>query len=79
VVDFSRPCPQLDTRTNTCTVYERRFSVQPNCAKVRWIHAVADPYMPPDCGYVQRYRPPLARALHRLTFGLWPLGLADRP
>ncbi len=50
-------CRFLDLETRRCTVYEYRFQACSYCAKVRLFHALFDPTMPPDCGYVRRYRP----------------------
>ena len=50
-------CRFLDPVTQRCTVYDHRFAVCSYCAKVRLFHAILDPTMPPDCGYVRHYRP----------------------
>ena len=55
-IDSSRPCRYLDTRTGHCTVYDRRFEVNPECRKVTIFHAKFDRLMPPTCGYVRTYR-----------------------
>ncbi len=55
-IDYSQPCRYLDTATGRCTVYERRFEVNPDCRKVTIFHAKYDRLMPPTCGYVRAYR-----------------------
>lgn len=55
-IDLRRPCPYLDTRTNRCTVYERRFDAAPYCRKVTVLHALFGARMPLSCAYVRRYR-----------------------
>lgn len=39
-----------------CTVYDRRFEMCRECRRVTIFHALFDPGMPPQCGYVQYYR-----------------------
>jgi hypothetical protein len=55
-IDFSRPCRFLDTGTGLCTVYDRRFELNPDCRKVTIFNAKFDRLMPPTCGYVRAYR-----------------------
>ncbi len=55
-IDLDRPCRFLDPATRACTVYDRRFRVCRDCRKVRMYHALFSRYMPPECGYVRRYR-----------------------
>ena len=55
-IDLNRPCQYLDTETNRCTVYRRRFRVASYCSKVTLLHALFGRRMPLTCGYVQRYR-----------------------
>lgn len=55
-IDFSRPCRFLDTATGRCTVYTRRFELNPECRKVTILNARFDPLMPTTCGYVRAYR-----------------------
>ena len=53
------PCPYLDTDTNLCTVYQRRFEVNERCLTVE--EGIAARVFPADCPYVQGlegYRPP---------------------
>ena len=45
------PCQYLDVETNQCSIYERRFELNPECVKlteklVRKLHWLHD-----DCGY----------------------------
>jgi len=62
-IDFNAPCEFLDTDTNLCTVYENRFRVCRYCAKVTMFHALFDRAMPPNCSYVEQYRPLFIRRL----------------
>ncbi|MEM5947906.1 hypothetical protein WKV44_05055 [Spirochaetia bacterium 38H-sp] len=55
-IDYDRPCEYLDTDSNLCTVYERRFEVCKTCRKVNIFHALFARHMPPDCAYVSFYR-----------------------
>jgi hypothetical protein len=55
-IDFSRPCRYLDTATGLCTVYNRRFELNPDCRKVTILNAKFDRLMPPSCGYVRAHR-----------------------
>ena len=57
VTDFRHPCRFLDVSTRRCTVYDRRFSVCPQCKRMTIFHAVFVPWLPVQCGYVQRFRP----------------------
>lgn len=45
------PCHHLDTRTNLCTVYERRFEVEPDCLTVE--EGIKCRVFPADCPYVK--------------------------
>ena len=56
-IDYHRACRFLNRSTGRCNVYSRRFQVYPSCGKVTIFHAIFDPWMPPDCAYVQRFRP----------------------
>jgi hypothetical protein len=49
-----RPCPHLDVRTRLCTVYERRFQVNPHCLGVQ--HGIEIGVFPADCPYVRGLR-----------------------
>jgi hypothetical protein len=55
-IDFSRPCRYLDPATGLCTVYNRRFELNPDCRKVTILNAKFDRLMPPSCGYVRAHR-----------------------
>ena len=57
VTDFRRPCRFLDVSSRRCTVYERRFSACPQCRPMTILHALFVPWLPAQCGYVQRFRP----------------------
>ena len=56
LIDLRRPCTYLDSETNHCTVYGRRFKVAAYCSKVTLFHALFARRMPLDCGYVVRFR-----------------------
>jgi len=45
------PCPQLDTATRLCTVYERRREVNPECIPVE--EGIRLGVFPGDCPYVR--------------------------
>jgi len=53
------PCRYLDTRTNLCTIYEKRHEICPGCLDVPT--GIEFGVFPADCPYVQDipgYRPP---------------------
>ncbi|MHC4713761.1 MAG: CxxCxxCC domain-containing protein [Planctomycetota bacterium] len=53
------PCPYLDTQTNLCTVYEKRFDMNPRCLTAE--EGIILGVFPADCPYVrdiEGYRPP---------------------
>jgi len=53
------PCRYLDRQTRLCTVYDRRFEVNPDCLSVE--QGIRLRVFPADCPYVQglkNYRPP---------------------
>ena len=56
IIHKESPCPYLDTATNLCTVYERRFRVNPDCGKMTLYRAKHSRRLPDSCGYVQFYR-----------------------
>ena len=56
VIDRSSPCRFLDTETQLCTVYESRLSTCANCKRLTVFHALFSPYLPDDCGYVEKLR-----------------------
>jgi len=45
------PCAFLDTRTNLCTVYDRRFEANPRCLSVE--EGIRYGVFPADCPYVR--------------------------
>jgi len=53
-IDLSKPCEYLDTKTNKCTVYERRLETQPLCLPLRV--AIDNEVMPKDCGYIVEWK-----------------------
>ena len=44
-------CEFLDPVTRQCTVYDRRFSVNPDCVQLTPELAERLTWLPPDCGY----------------------------
>jgi uncharacterized cysteine cluster protein YcgN (CxxCxxCC family) len=53
------PCPHLDEKTRLCTVYERRFEVNPKCLSVE--EGLRIGVFPADCPYtadIPDYKPP---------------------
>jgi len=62
VTDFRRPCRYLDISTRRCTVYDHRFDACPQCGRMTVLHALFVKWLPPQCGYVQRFRPRRAAA-----------------
>jgi uncharacterized cysteine cluster protein YcgN (CxxCxxCC family) len=56
VTNYRRPCVYLDVASRLCTVYENRFAVCAQCRRMTLIHALFVKWLPPSCGYVQRYR-----------------------
>lgn len=52
-------CKHLDPATRLCTIYERRFEINPDCMTVE--EGIRCGVFPADCPYVQgieNYRPP---------------------
>jgi uncharacterized cysteine cluster protein YcgN (CxxCxxCC family) len=56
VTNWNRPCPHLDAGTRLCTVYTARFETCTACRKMTLMHALFSRWLPPECGYVRRYR-----------------------
>jgi uncharacterized protein len=56
VTNSRRPCVYFDVASRLCTIYETRFKVCPQCRKMTILHALFVRWLPPECGYVQRYR-----------------------
>jgi len=46
----------LDTYNNYCTVYSKRFKTCRHCSRLRIRHALFARWLPPDCGYVKKFR-----------------------
>lgn len=46
-----KPCSYLDVETNLCTIYERRFEVNPRCLSVP--QGIELGVFPADCPYVR--------------------------
>jgi len=57
LIDLSSPCPWLDIETRLCTVYEKRFRVNPRCLRVNLPRALFTGYLSPSCAYVRKFRP----------------------
>ncbi|MBI9109078.1 MAG: YkgJ family cysteine cluster protein [Spirochaetales bacterium] len=55
-IDFTRPCSYLDIEEGRCMVYENRFTVFNICIPMTIFHALFADYLPPDCGYVKKFR-----------------------
>lgn len=55
-IDFEKPCPYLDTFNHACRVYEKRFRVCRECSRLGVWHALFARWLPPDCGYVRKFR-----------------------
>jgi len=51
VFNTRTPCRYLDVKTNLCTIYERRFEVNPHCLDVAG--GIAFHAFPADCPYVR--------------------------
>ncbi len=50
------PCEFLDTETRECMVYEKRFSMCPECRKMTVFHPFFCSYLPEHCGYVEFFK-----------------------
>lgn len=55
-IDFDKPCFYLDTYNNCCTVYKKRFRKCRQCSRLGIRHALFARWLPPDCGYVRKFR-----------------------
>ena len=55
-INMEKPCKYLNCDNNSCSVYEKRFNINPNCRKVNLYHALFHPYLPGSCGYVKKVR-----------------------
>jgi uncharacterized protein len=55
--DFRKPCRYLDISSRRCTVYGKRFEVCEHCKRMTVVHALFVKWLPPQCGYVKRFRP----------------------
>ena len=65
VTNWRRPCIHLDTATHLCTIYEKRFSLCPQCRRMTLRHAISVRWL-----RRLRLRSPLPRwrEKHRQTF-----------
>lgn len=62
VVYTPYPCPHLDEHSRLCTVYDKRFEVNPQCVPAE--EAIRNGLLPGDCPYVRElpgYVPPRER------------------
>jgi uncharacterized cysteine cluster protein YcgN (CxxCxxCC family) len=55
------PCRYLDPVTRLCRVYDERFRVCRECARMRYVNAFFSRWLPETCGYVLHYRRKRAR------------------
>ncbi|QEN03588.1 hypothetical protein EW093_02370 [Thiospirochaeta perfilievii] len=55
-INMEKPCKFLDCNSNCCTVYNKRFNINPDCKKVNLYEALFNPYLPSSCGYVKSVR-----------------------
>jgi uncharacterized protein len=55
-IDFDKPCSYLDTYNQCCTVYRKRFRTCKECSRLGAWHALFARWLPPDCGYVRKFR-----------------------
>jgi uncharacterized cysteine cluster protein YcgN (CxxCxxCC family) len=69
VTNLRRPCRFLDVSSRRCTVYQTRFDRCAECRPMTILHALFVNWLPPQCGYVQHYRPWTAAAPRRPA---WP-------
>lgn len=53
---MNRPCEYLDCKSGKCSVYRKRFEINSHCRKVNVYHAMFNPYLPSNCGYVRKLR-----------------------
>ena len=67
VTDFRKPCRYLDISSRRCTVYAERFHACRECRRMTVRHALFVKWLPPRCGYVQRYRPGAGARAHQPT------------
>jgi len=55
--DMEKPCKYLDPASRLCTIYEKRYSLCPECRPMTIAAALFCCWLPRTCGYVKRYRP----------------------
>ena len=48
------PCKYLNVKNNSCEIYHRRDTLQPDCARLTPELAVSG-VLPPDCPYARRF------------------------
>ena len=55
-VNINTTCENLELCSNRCNIYMDRFKLNKDCRKVTIFTALFNPYLPGDCGYVQKFR-----------------------
>ena len=56
IIDFNNPCEYLDTESNLCFIYEKRFKICRECKKMTIFRALSGEFLPDNCGYVNFLR-----------------------
>ncbi len=56
IINYFRPCENLDTKTNLCTIYPDRLKKCNHCRKVNLWVALFNPTLPNDCPYATTFR-----------------------
>ncbi|MBL7005958.1 MAG: hypothetical protein ISR78_02625 [Spirochaetia bacterium] len=77
VYHVNSPCIMLDKKTNTCKVYDNRFTEIPRCQSVNLCKAMFASYLPPDCAYVKWAERHHIRFARKLDFVYIPSDLPD--
>ena len=55
-INLEKPCKYLNRCDMSCSVYNNRFKINPECKKVNLFQALFNPYLPSSCGYVEKVR-----------------------
>lgn len=55
-IDLNAPCEFLNTETNLCAVYPKRFERCPGCTKITPRIATSKYFLPPTCAYRRLFR-----------------------
>jgi len=56
VILYGDPCPYLDTETRLCTIYPKRFEINPECIKMTEEIIGRLYWLPSHCGYRRYYQ-----------------------